>query len=177
MIHEAELTRAIAQNEQALESRRATIAKIARSINEVERQVAKLGEQDQNDIKKTVEMLKENNELRIQLAATKKELMDQTLRSHRLEAELQEHVMKNQNMMEPHRKESEERMIALSSIISYGSTRMVAEDVQKIADMLFFLTPDRTPEEEKAIKKMMADFKKALRPQMDVKDSTQNFYL
>ena len=31
--------------------------------------------------------------------------------------------------------------------------------------------------EEKIIKKLMADFRKSLRPQMDVKDSTQNFYL
>ena len=54
---------------------------------------------------------------------------------------------------------------------------MTQEAVQTVVDLLYFAINDRTPEEEKNIKKLMSDFRKAMRPQMDVKDSTQNFYM
>ena len=68
-------------------------------------------------------------------------------------------------------------MIAMSTVLSFGTTRMTQEAVQTVVDLLFFAINDRTPEEEKSIKQLMTDFRKALRPQMDVKDSTQNFYM
>ena len=68
-------------------------------------------------------------------------------------------------------------MIAMSTVLSFGSTRMTQEAIQTVVDLLYFAINDRTPEEEKIIQKLMADFRKSLRPQMDVKDSTQNFYM
>lgn len=73
--------------------------------------------------------------------------------------------------------DSKERMIALSTIISFGSSLMTPEGMETVVHMLDFAVHDRTPEEGKAIKKMIADFRGLLRPQMAVKDSTQNFYL
>ena len=130
--------------------------------------------------------------------------MDEQSRAKRLEVELSKKMFEYQDMIVRLRKEKEgskywiaaedyyderkptrqqklqenkERMIAMSTILSFGSTRMTQESVQTIVDLLYFAINDRTPEEDKIIKKLMADFRKALRPQMDVKDSTQNFYM
>jgi hypothetical protein len=145
-----------------------------------------------------------NDDLRQRNAALSKALMDERSRANRLEVELSKKMFEYQDMIVRLRKEKEgsqywiaaedyyderkptrqqklqenkERMIAMSTILSFGSTRMTQESVQTIVDLLYFAINDRTPEEDKIIKKLMADFRKALRPQMDVKDSTQNFYM
>lgn len=204
MIHEAELAKAIAQTEQAHDKKSAIVTKIIRSINDAERMIAQLDQQDQNETKRTLEILKENAELKIKVAAVKKELIDQTSRANRLEAELQEQARKYQETVKSRtvvnnvyypsvaakyieetdkyltgrgKGENEERMIAMSTVLSFGSTRMTQDSVQTIVDLLYFALNDRTPKEDKAIKKLMADFRKELRSQMNVKDSTQNFYM
>ena len=154
--------------------------------------------------KENVDLRQKNNDLRERNAALNKELMDERSRAKRLEDELSKKMNEYQDMIvrlnkgktspiswiaaeeaynerKPTKQqkveESEERMIALNTVLSFGSTRMTQEAVQTVVDLLYFAINDRTPEEEKNIKKLMADFRKALRPQMDVKDSTQNFYL
>ena len=151
-----------------------------------------------------MEILDENADLKQRNAALNKELMDQTSRANRLEEELSKKVHEYQDIIvklskekegprywiaaeddyDEHEstrrqksKESEERMIAMSTVLSFGSTRMTQDAIQTIVDLLHFALNDRTPEEDKAIKKMMDDFRKTLRPQMEVKDSTQNFYM
>ncbi len=166
--------------------------------------VAQIGEQDQNESKKLIETLKENADLKMRVAAVKKELMDQTMRAKRLEEELKVQVQKYQEAtrnrtvvnnvynsymaaeyddgtahQDTKRKQQkeEERSIPMSTVLSFGSTRMTQEAVQTIVDLLYFAINDRTPEEEKNIKKIIDDFRKTLRPQVNAKDSTQNFYL
>ena len=204
MIHEEELKRAMAQAEHARTKKATIVAKLIRSINEAEGMVAQIGEQDQNESKKWIETLKENADLKMRVAAVKKELMDQTMRAKRLEEELKVQVQKYQeatrnrtvvynvynsnvaaeydddaDFQDTKRKEhkGEERTIPMSTVLSFGSTRMTQEAVQTLVDLLYFAINDRTPEEEKNIKKMMDDFRKTLRPQVNAKDSTQNFYL
>lgn len=204
MIQTAELAKAIAQAEQAREKKSAMVAKIMRSINDAEGQIAQLVKQDQAEAYRAIELLKVNDDLRQRNAALSKALMDERSRANRLEVELSKKMFEYQDMIVRLRKEKEgsqywiaaedyydeskptrqqklqenkERMIAMSTILSFGSTRMTQESVQTIVDLLYFAINDRTSEEEKNIKKLMADFRKALRPQMDVKDSTQNFYL
>ena len=204
MIQTAELAKAIAQAEQAREKKSAMVAKIMRSINDAEGQIAQLVKQDQAEAYRAIELLKVNDDLRQKNAALSKALMDERSRANRLEVELSKKMFEYQDMIVRFRKEKEgsqywiaaedyyderkptrqqklqenkERMIAMSTILSFGSTRMTQESVQTIVDLLYFAINDRTPEEDKIIKKLMADFRKALRPQMDVKDSTQNFYM
>ncbi len=204
MIHTAELAKAIAQAEQAREKKSAMVAKIMRSINDAEGQIAQLVKQDQAEAYRAIELLKVNDDLRQRNAALNKELMDERSRANRLEVELSKKMNEYQDMIvrlnkekespifwiaaeEAHnerrptkqqrREESEERMIAMSTVLSFGSTRMTQEAIQTVVDLLYFAINDRTPEEEKIIQKLMADFRKSLRPQMDVKDSTQNFYM
>lgn len=204
MIHTAELAKAIAQAEQAREKKSVMVAKIMRSINDAEGQIAQLVKQDQAEAYRAIELLKVNDDLRQRNAALNKELMDERSRANRLEVELSKKMNEYQDMIvrlnkekespifwiaaeEAHnerrptkqqrREESEERMIAMSTVLSFGSTRMTQEAIQTVVDLLYFAINDRTPEEEKIIKKLMADFRKSLRPQMDVKDSTQNFYM
>ena len=207
MIHTAELAKAVAQTEQARQKKVAMVAKIMRSINEAEGLIAQLGEQNQDEINRALEIQKENvdlrqknNVLRDRNAALNKELMDERSRANRMESELREQIAKNQDVKQyiihnqygcimaaeagPDEdkcrginQNDEERAIPFSTILSFGSTRMTQEAVQTVVDLLYFAINDRTPEEEKNIKKLMADFRKALRPQMDVKDSTQNFYM
>lgn len=204
MIQTAELAKAIAQAEQAREKKSAMVAKIMRSINDAEGQIAQLVKQDQAEAYRAIELLKVNDDLRQRNAALSKALMDERSRANRLEVELSKKMFEYQDMIVRLRKEKEgsqywiaaedyyderkptrqqklqenkERMIAMSTILSFGSTRMTQESVQTIVDLLYFAINDRTPEEDKIIKKLMADFRKVLRPQMDVKDSTQNFYM
>ena len=204
MIQTAELAKAIAQAEQAREKKSVMVAKIMRSINDAEGQIAQLVKQDQAEAYRAIELLKVNDDLRQRNAALSKALMDERSRANRLEVELSKKMFEYQDMIVRLRKEKEgsqywiaaedyyderkptrqqklqenkERMIAMSTILSFGSTRMTQESVQTIVDLLYFAINDRTPEEDKIIKKLMADFRKALRPQMDVKDSTQNFYM
>ena len=204
MIHTAELAKAIAQAEQAREKKSVMVAKIMRSINDAEGQIAQLVKQDQAEAYRAIELLKVNDDLRQRNAALNKELMDERSRANRLEVELSKKMNEYQDMIvrlnkekespifwiaaeEAHnerrptkqqrREESEERMIAMSTVLSFGSTRMTQEAIQTVVDLLYFAINDRTSEEEKNIKKLMADFRKSLRPQMDVKDSTQNFYM
>ena len=204
MIQTAELAKAIAQAEQAREKKSVMVAKIMRSINDAEGQIAQLVKQDQAEAYRAIELLKVNDDLRQRNAALNKELMDERSRANRLEVELSKKMNEYQDMIvrlnkekespifwiaaeEAHnerrptkqqrREESEERMIAMSTVLSFGSTRMTQEAIQTVVDLLYFAINDRTPEEEKIIKKLMADFRKSLRPQMDVKDSTQNFYM
>lgn len=204
MIQTAELAKAIAQAEQAREKKSVMVAKIMRSINDAEGQIAQLVKQDQAEAYRAIELLKVNDDLRQRNAALSKALMDERSRANRLEVELSKKMNEYQDMIvrlnkekespifwiaaeEAHnerrptkqqrREESEERMIAMSTILSFGSTRMTQESVQTIVDLLYFAINDRTAEEDKIIKKLMADFRKSLRPQMDVKDSTQNFYM
>jgi len=204
MIQTAELAKAIAQAEQAREKKSAMVAKIMRSINDAEGQIAQLVKQDQAEAYRAIELLKVNDDLRQKNATLSKALMDERSRANRLEVELSKKMFEYQDMIVRLRKEKEgsqywiaaedyyderkptrqqklqenkERMIAMSTILSFGSTRMTQESVQTIVDLLYFAINDRTPEEDKIIKKLMADFRKALRPQMDVKDSTQNFYM
>ena len=204
MIQTEELAKAIAQAEQAREKKSAMVAKIMRSINDAEGQIAQLVKQDQAEAYRAIELLKVNDDLRQKNAALSKALMDERSRANRLEVELSKKMFEYQDMIVRLRKEKEgsqywiaaedyyderkptrqqklqenkERMIAMSTILSFGSTRMTQESVQTIVDLLYFAINDRTPEEDKIIKKLMADFRKALRPQMDVKDSTQNFYM
>ena len=204
MIHEKELAKAMAQIEQARNNNQTFIAKLMRSMNEAEGMLAKIGEEKEKDTLKLIEALKENADLKTQIVAVKKELMDQTIRAHRLEDELKVQVQKYQDathnrtvvynvynsnvaaeydddadFQDTKRKEhkGEERTIPMSTVLSFGSTRMTQEAVQTIVDLLYFAINDRTPEEEKNIKKMMDDFRKTLRPQVNAKDSTQNFYL
>ena len=204
MIQTAELAKAIAQAEQAREKKSVMVAKIMRSINDAEGQIAQLVKQDQAEAYRAIELLKVNDDLRQRNAALSKALMDERSRANRLEVELSKKMNEYQDMIvrlnkekespifwiaaeEAHnerrptkqqrREESEERMIAMSTVLSFGSTRMTQEAIQTVVDLLYFAINDRTPEEEKIIKKLMADFRKSLRPQMDVKDSTQNFYM
>ena len=204
MIQTAELAKAIAQAEQAREKKSVMVAKIMRSINDAEGQIAQLVKQDQAEAYRAIELLKVNDDLRQRNAALSKALMDERSRANRLEVELSKKMFEYQDKIVRLRKEKEgsqywiaaedyyderkptrqqklqenkERMIAMSTILSFGSTRMTQESVQTIVDLLYFAINDRTPEEDKIIKKLMADFRKALRPQMDVKDSTQNFYM
>lgn len=204
MIHEEELKRAMAQAEHARTIKATIVAKLIRSINEAEDMVAQIGEQDQNESKKLIETLKENADLKMRVAAVKKELMDQTMRAKRLEKELRLQVQKYQEAIQTRtvvnnvynryeaaeydddtahqdtkrkQQKEEERSIPMSTVLSFGSTRMTEDAVQTVVDLLYFAIDDRTPEEDKNIKKLMADFRKSLRPQMNVKDSTQNFYV
>lgn len=207
MIHTAELAKAVARTEQARKKKAEVFAMITRSINETEALIAQLGEQNQDELNRALEIQKENvdlrqknNDLRDRNAALHKELMDERSRANRMESELREQIAKNQDVKQyiihnqygcimaaeagPDKdkcrginQNDEERAIPFSTILSFGSTRMTQEAVQTVVDLLYFAINDRTPEEEKNIKKLMADFRKALRPQMDVKDSTQNFYM
>lgn len=207
MIHTAELAKAVARTEQARQKKAEVLAMIMRSINETEALIAQLGEQNQDELNRALEIQKENvdlrqknNVLRDRNAALNKELMDERSRANRMESELREQIAKNQEVKQyiihnqygcimaaeagPDEdkcrginQNDEERAIPFSTILSFGSTRMTQEAVQTVVDLLYFAINDRTPEEEKNIKKLMADFRKVLRPQMDVKDSTQNFYL
>jgi len=207
MIHTAELAKAVARTEQARQKKAEVLAMIMRSINETEALIAQLGEQNQDELNRALEIQKENvelrqknNDLRDRNAALNKELMDERSRANRMESELREQIAKNQDVKQyiihnqygcimaaeagPDEdkcrginQNDEERAIPFSTILSFGSTRMTQEAVQTVVDLLYFAINDRTSEEEKNIKKLMADFRKALRPQMDVKDSTQNFYL
>ena len=207
MIHTAELAKAVARTEQARKKKAEVFAMITRSINETEALIAQLGEQNQDELNRALEIQKENvdlrqknNDLRDRNAALNKELMDERSRANRMESELREQIAKNQDVKQyiihnqygcimaaeagPDEdkcrginQNDEERAIPFSTILSFGSTRMTQEAVQTVVDLLYFAINDRTPEEEKNIKKLMADFRKVLRPQMDVKDSTQNFYL
>ena len=207
MIHTAELAKAVARTEQARQKKAEVLAMIMRSINETEALIAQLGEQNQDELNRALEIQKENvdlrqknNVLRDRNAALNKELMDERSRANRMESELREQIAKNQEVKQyiihnqygcimaaeagPDEdkcrginQNDEERAIPFSTILSFGSTRMTQEAVQTVVDLLYFAINDRTPEEEKNIKKLMADFRKVLRPQMDVKDSTQNFYM
>ena len=204
MIQTAELAKAIAQAEQAREKKSAMVAKIMRSINDAEGQIAQLVKQDQAEAYRAIELLKVNDDLRQRNAALSKALMDERSRAKRLEVELSRKMNEYQDMIvrlnkgktsplfwiaaeeaynerkptkQQKGEESEERMIALNTVLSFGSTRMTQEAVQTVVDLLYFAINDRTPEEEKNIKKLMSDFRKTMRPQMDVKDSTQNFYM
>ena len=204
MIQTAELAKAIAQAEQAREKKSAMVAKIMRSINDAEGQIAQLVKQDQTEAYRAIELLKVNDDLRQRNAALSKALMDERSRANRLEVELSKKMFEYQDMIVRLRKEKEgsqywiaaedyyderkptrqqklqenkERMIAMSTILSFGSTRMTQESVQTIVDLLSFAINNSTPEEDKILKKLIVDFRKALRPQMDVKDSTQNFYM
>ena len=207
MIQTAELAKAVARTEQARKKKAEVFAMITRSINETEALIAQLGEQNQDELNRALEIQKENvdlrqknNDLRDRNAALHKELMDERSRANRMESELREQIAKNQDVKQyiihnqygcimaaeagPDEdkcrginQNDEERAIPFSTILSFGSTRMTQEAVQTVVDLLYFAINDRTPEEEKNIKKLMADFRKVLRPQMDVKDSTQNFYL
>lgn len=207
MIHTAELAKAVARTEQARQKKAKVLDMIMRSINETEALIAQLGKQNQDELNRALEIQKENvdlrqknNVLRDRNAALNKELMDERSRANRMESELREQIAKNQDVKQyiihnqygcimaaeagPDEdkcrginQNDEERAIPFSTILSFGSTRMTQEAVQTVVDLLYFAINDRTSEEEKNIKKLMADFRKALRPQMDVKDSTQNFYL
>ena len=207
MIHTAELAKAIARTEQARKKKAEVFAMITRSINETEALIAQLGEQNQDELNRALEIQKENvdlrqknNDLRDRNAALHKELMDERSRANRMESELREQIAKNQDVKQyiihnqygcimaaeagPDEdkcrginQNDEERAIPFSTILSFGSTRMTQEAVQTVVDLLYFAINDRTSEEEKNIKKLMSDFRKAMRPQMDVKDSTQNFYM
>ena len=207
MIHTAELAKAVARTEQARQKKAEVLDMIMRSINETEALIAQLGKQNQDELNRALEIQKENvdlrqknNVLRDRNAALNKELMDERSRANRMESELREQIAKNQEVKQyiihnqygcimaaeagPDEdkcrginQNDEERAIPFSTILSFGSTRMTQEAVQTVVDLLYFAINDRTPEEEKNIKKLMADFRKVLRPQMDVKDSTQNFYM
>ena len=207
MIHTAELAKAVARTEQARQKKAKVLDMIMRSINETEALIAQLGKQNQDELNRALEIQKENvdlrqknNVLRDRNAALNKELMDERSRANRMESELREQIAKNQEVKQyiihnqygcimaaeagPDEdkcrginQNDEERAIPFSTILSFGSTRMTQEAVQTVVDLLYFAINDRTPEEEKIIQKLMADFRKSLRPQMDVKDSTQNFYL
>lgn len=207
MIHTAELAKAVARTEQARQKKAKVLDMIMRSINETEALIAQLGKQNQDELNRALEIQKENvdlrqknNVLRDRNVALNKELMDERSRANRMESELREQIAKNQEVKQyiihnqygcimaaeagPDEdkcrginQNDEERAIPFSTILSFGSTRMTQEAVQTVVDLLYFAINDRTSEEEKNIKKLMADFRKALRPQMDVKDSTQNFYL
>lgn len=207
MIHTAELAKAVARTEQARQKKAKVLDMIMRSINETEALIAQLGKQNQDELNRALEIQKENVDLRQKNsvlrdrnAALNKELMDERSRANRMESELREQIAKNQDVKQyiihnqygcimaaeagPDEdkcrginQNDEERAIPFSTILSFGSTRMTQEAVQTVVDLLYFAINDRTSEEEKNIKKLMADFRKALRPQMDVKDSTQNFYM
>ena len=207
MIHTAELAKAVARTEQARQKKAEVLDMIMRSINETEALIAQLGKQNQDELNRALEIQKENvdlrqknNVLRDRNAALNKELMDERSRANRMESELREQIAKNQEVKQyiihnqygcimaaeagPDEdkcrginQNDEERAIPFSTILSFGSTRMTQEAVQTVVDLLYFAINNRTPEEEKNIKKLMADFRKVLRPQMDVKDSTQNFYM
>ena len=207
MIHTAELAKAVARTEQARQKKAKVLDMIMRSINETEALIAQLGKQNQDELNRALEIQKENVDLRQKNsvlrdrnAALNKELMDERSRANRMESELREQIAKNQDVKQyiihnqygcimaaeagPDEdkcrginQNDEERAIPFSTILSFGSTRMTQEAVQTVVDLLYFAINNRTPEEEKNIKKLMADFRKVLRPQMDVKDSTQNFYM
>ena len=151
MIQTAELAKAIAQAEQAREKKSAMVAKIMRSINDAEGQIAQLVKQDQAEAYRAIELLKVNDDLRQRNAALSKALMDERSRANRLEVELSKKMFEYQDMIVRLRKEKEgsqywiaaedyyderkptrqqklqenkERMIAMSTILSFGSTRM-----------------------------------------------------
>ena len=157
MIHTAELAKAIAQAEKKREKKSVMVAKIMRSINDAEGQIAQLVKQDQAEAYRAIELLKVNDDLRQRNAALNKELMDERSRANRLEVELSKKMNEYQDMIvrlnkekespifwiaaeEAHnerrptkqqrREESEERMIAMSTVLSFGSTRMTQEAVQ-----------------------------------------------
>lgn len=204
MIHEEELKRAMAHAEHARTKKATIVAKLIRSINEAEGMVAQIGEQDQNESKKLIETLKENADLKMRVAAVKKELMDQTSKAHRLEEELRLQVQKYQEAIQTRtvvnnvynryeaaeyddgtahqdtkrkQQKEEERRIPMSTVLSFSTSRTSVEQIQTLVDLLYFAIDNRTPKEEKAIKQMLTDFLNPRRPQMNVKDSTQNFYV
>ena len=204
MIHEEELKRAMAQAEHTRTKKATIVAKLIRSINEAEGMVAQIGEQDQNESKKLIETLKENADLKMRVAAVKKELMDQTSKAHRLEEELRLQVQKYQEAIQTRtvvnnvynsymaaeydddtahqdtkrkQQKEEERRIPMSTVLSFSTSRTSVEQIQTLVDLLYFAIDNRTPKEEKAIKQMLTDFLNPRRPQMNVKDSTQNFYV
>lgn len=196
MLRKEELTRAISQNMQVRQMRAELMERIGRSINDVEQQIVQLGEQDRKEAGIVDSMMKTNEDLRQKLAEVERELFVQTSKAMRLEEELRAQVEKYQQLTNVYQKrrysdcymdaeplhdeqeqESKERMIPMSTVISFSTTRSTQESVQTLADLLFFALSDRTPDEEKAIKKMIADYKKSMRPQVNATDSTQNFYL
>ena len=67
--------------------------------------------------------------------------------------------------------------ITLEMILSFGATRLTTEGLQTIIDLIHYAMPERDPEIDQAIQKMISDFRNAGRPQMNVKDSVQNIYL
>lgn len=199
----AELAKRVAQEEQMRKKKETLIAMVERILSEAGLQMAQLKEQEQKEADNALKNIKTIDDLRLRVASLEKELFDQTSKARRLEEELREQVAKNQQMMLVARgtqntvrydmaaeddydegevsrrinEEKEERMIPMSTVISFSTTRSTQESVQTLVDLLFFALNDRTSDEEKAIKKMISDFKSSMRPQMDVKDSTQNFYL
>ena len=189
---EAELARTAAQVEQARKKKELMVLRITNSINDVNKLLEQFNLQDEKDTKRTIGLVNDNTHLKTRIVALQKELMNQKSRADRMEEELREQVAKNQSVIhgndnidmaaeddgfaERNRK-NEERMIPMSTVISFCKTRMTGEAVQTLADLLYFALQDRTAQEEAEIKGMMDAFKTSMRPQMDVKDSTQNFYL
>lgn len=191
---EAELARTAAQVEQARKKKKLMVLRITNSINDVNKLLEQFNLQDEKDTKRTIGLVNDNTHLKTRIVALQKELMNQKSRADRMEEELREQVAKNQSVIhgndnynidmaaeddgfaERNRK-NEERMIPMSTVISFCKTRMTGEAVQTLADLLYFALQDRTAQEEAEIKGMMDAFKTSMRPQMDVKDSTQNFYL
>ena len=189
---EAELARTAAQVEQARKKKKLMVLRITNSINDVNKLLEQFNLQDEKDTKRTIGLVNDNTHLKTRIVALEKELMNQKSRADRMEEELREQVAKNQSVIhgndnidmaaeddgfaERNRK-NEERMIPMSTVISFCKTRMTGEAVQTLADLLYFALQDRTAQEEAEIKGMMDAFKTSMRPQMDVKDSTQNFYL
>lgn len=101
MIHTAELAKAVARTEQARQKKAEVLAMIMRSINETEALIAQLGEQNQHELNRALEIQKENvelrqknNDLRDRNAALNKELMDERSRANRMESELREQIAK-----------------------------------------------------------------------------------
>lgn len=204
MIREEELAEAIARKEQAYGKKLSMMTRMESSINTMGQQLAQLRTMAQNDEKKDMDLLKENQDLRIRNAALNKELAEQTSRAKRLEEELKMQVQKYQEAIQ-HRmvvnnvykrymaaeydededyhdtkreqQKEEERSIPMSTVLSFSTTRSKVEQIQTLVDLLYFALDNRTPEEDKAIKQMLTDFLGPRRPQMNVKDSTQNFYM
>ena len=205
MIPKAEFAKAMAQNEQEQNRRQVQFGKILRIATDLQNLVEQMGERDKKYYDRTAELLKENADLRLRVTSLQKELTDQTMRANRMERELQVQVQRSQMEIEDYRQkmnifishsypiaaedsfedrqyknmygEKTERKIPMATVLSFGSTRMTEDAVQTLMDLLYFALSDRTPEEDKSIKKMMTDFRKAQRLQMNVKDSTQNFYM
>ena len=194
MIHKGELTKAVVQNNAAQNKRKSTFARIANLMGSLSKQVEQLDKQDEADFERMEELLKDISNLQAKVHGLQKELMEQTMRANRLEGELQQQVKRNQEKQkvfisyrwpeeanvaadEPEDEKPQERAIMMSTVVSFGATRMTQEAVQTLVDLLHFALDDRTPEEDEAIRKMMADFRSEQRPQMNVTDSTQNFFL